>query len=150
MKAALDTSVLVSALHRAHPRHEDARAWLEAAMHRGAVAFVTTHARAETWSVLSRIPGPNRLSPARVRDMVRRIEDIVTVVPLDTSDYRGAIDRCADRGFSSGVVFDALHLVAAERVGAELLLTFNLDDFVRLRDRVTPRIVSPSELAPTA
>ncbi len=150
MKAALDTSVLVSALHRAHPHHEDARAWLEAAMRKDAVAFVTTHALAETWSVLSRIAGPNRLSPARVRDMVRRIEDIVTVVPLDTSDYRGAIDRCADRGFSSGVVFDALHLVAAERVGAELLLTFNLSDFVRLQGQATPRIVSPSEVAPTA
>ena len=59
MKAAIDTSVLVSALHRAHPHHEDARAWLEAAMRNDAIAFVTTHALAETWSVLSRIPGPN-------------------------------------------------------------------------------------------
>ena len=117
LKAAIDTSVLVSALHRDHPHHEDARAWLEATLRKDVVALVTTHALAETWSVLSRIPGPNRLSPARVRDMVRRIEDIVTVVPLD--------------------------------VGADLLLTFNLNDFVRLQSHATPHIVSPSEVAPT-
>ncbi|HET6362049.1 MAG TPA: hypothetical protein VFH11_08325 [Gemmatimonadota bacterium] len=35
-------------------------------------------------------------------------------------------------GFTGGVVYDALHLQAAEKSGAESLVTFNRWDFDRL------------------
>jgi predicted nucleic acid-binding protein len=35
-------------------------------------------------------------------------------------------------GFTGGVVYDALHLQAAEKAGAKTLVTFNRRDFDRL------------------
>ena len=67
------------------------------------------------------------------------------VRPLDPAVYDEALQRCADRGFSSGVVFDALHLVAAEHAGADALVTFNGADFLRLASPTSPRIATPGD-----
>jgi hypothetical protein len=59
--------------------------------------------------------------------------------------YEEALQRCTDRGFASGVVFDALHLVGAELAGVDALVTFNDADFVRLAVPTSPRIVVPPD-----
>jgi predicted nucleic acid-binding protein len=43
------------------------------------------------------------------------------------------------------VVYDALHLVEAERAGADVFLTFNPSDFERLAVGLKPRIVVPPD-----
>jgi len=43
-------------------------------------------------------------------------------------------------------VYVALHLVEAERAGADLLLTFNPSDFLRFADGEKPKVVVPSDL----
>jgi hypothetical protein len=42
-------------------------------------------------------------------------------------------------------VYDALHLVEAERAGADLLLTFNPSDFLRLAEGEKPKVVVPPD-----
>jgi predicted nucleic acid-binding protein len=37
-----------------------------------------------------------------------------------------------ERGLRSGSVFDALHVVCAERAGADLIVTNDVEDFERL------------------
>lgn len=59
--------------------------------------------------------------------------------------YLAATQRCASRGLKSGVVYDALHLVEAERAGADVFLTFNPSDFERLAVGLKPRIVVPPD-----
>jgi hypothetical protein len=59
--------------------------------------------------------------------------------------YLTAVERCSSRSFRSGAVYDALHLVEAEREGANILLTFNPDDFMRLVDSDHPTIVVPPD-----
>jgi hypothetical protein len=61
---------------------------------------------------------------------------------MDPPVYNEALQRCTDRGFASGVVFDALHLVGAEHAGADALVTFNGADFLRLAS--PPRRASSS------
>jgi hypothetical protein len=43
------------------------------------------------------------------------------------------------------VVFDALHLLDAEQAGAEVFLTFNAPDFLRLSNGASPKIVVPPD-----
>jgi hypothetical protein len=45
----------------------------------------------------------------------------------------------------SGAVYDALHLVEAEREGASILLTFKRDDLTRLVDNEHLAIVVPPD-----
>jgi hypothetical protein len=64
-------------------------------------------------------------------------------VAVDTSVLVAALERCSERGLSSGAIFDAAHVIAAEMAGAERILTFNGGDFRRLAATDTPPIVDP-------
>lgn len=149
MKLLFDTSVLVAALHAGHEHHARAKPWLAAVDRSSLDGLITTHAIAETWATLSRLPIAPRLTPAQAFQVVARLDQAFSVVALDLDLYRGAIDRCAGRGFSSGSVFDALHLVAAEREKVDSLLTFNQRDFERLTVSSSPEILVPPESPPT-
>lgn len=95
------------------------------------------------YNVLTRIPGS--LSPRDTEIVVARLTSRAKVVPLTAGDYSTAVSRCADRGVVSGAVFDALHVIAAERLGANVILTFNPGDFERLVDSDRLRVVVPPD-----
>ena len=65
--------------------------------------------------------------------------------PLTWEDYRAAIQRCSDRGLRSGSIYDALHLLVAERCGADLLVTFDTRHLLRLAGATSPQIVAPPD-----
>jgi hypothetical protein len=85
------------------------------------------------------------VTPQQACSIVKRLEQVFQVVPLDVTAYHDAIERCANRGFSSGAVFDALHLIAAEHHKTDGLLTFNVMDFQRLATPASPRIIVPPD-----
>lgn len=140
---AIDTSVLVAWTVANHPFHARTEPWFEA-IHRGELdAVACAHALAELYSVLTKIP--EGLTPAAARVAVMNIPNRIRVLPLTPSAYQVAVNRCAERSLRSGSIFDALHLVAAERKGASVLLTFNPDDFMRLSEGGTPKVIAPPE-----
>lgn len=142
MKAAIDTSVLVAAHLASHPGHQGAVAWTAALAAGHADGVVTGHALAEVWSVLTKLPILPRIDPASARKVVVEIISAVEVVSLTEALYLDALDRCVAHGARSGAVFDALHLISAERAGADIMLTLNEKDFVRLAEPDSPRILS--------
>jgi predicted nucleic acid-binding protein len=143
MLLALDTSVIVAGALVSHVFHPRALVW-QAAIHRGDVqAMICAHALAEVYSVLSKLPGG--LSPTAARILVSRVARQMRVVAPLPESYLAATERCASRGLKSGVIFDALHLIEAERTGADVFLTFNPSDFERLAAGSKPRIVVPPD-----
>jgi predicted nucleic acid-binding protein len=140
MTTALDTSVVVAALVRAHPHHARARPWLSS---KQATTVVAAHALAEAWATITALPLEPRVTGAQASEMVRRLRKRVTVIAMSETIYRQAIDRCVLRGLRSGAIYDALHLVAAEARRADTLLTFNVADFVRLAQGTRPEIRVP-------
>src|SRR5689334_5184511 len=99
----------------------------------------------ETWSVLTRLPIKPRITPAAAWAAIRRLRAVLSLVPPTEHTYRAALARCTLRELTSGVVFDALHLITAEEARADILLTFNQGDFIRLVDKESPRIVVPPD-----
>jgi predicted nucleic acid-binding protein len=148
MKVGFDTSVLVSGLVAAHPQHARARRWLVAARAGGVEAMMSWHAIAETWSVLTRLPLAPAISGELARDLLHTLRTFIEPVTPDEGCYQAALARCAARGLRSGAVYDALHLVAAERMHADLLLTWNRYDFERLAAKSGPMIASPDDEPP--
>lgn len=142
---AFDTSVLVAGLHQVHPHHRRALAWIDAVAEGRGTGLVTWHTLAELWSVLTRLPSSARPSPEQALQIVHRVRDVFDVRSLEPAIYDEALRRCADRGFSSGVIFDALHLIAAEHAVADALVTFNSADFLRLALPTSPRILVPPD-----
>ena len=145
MQVAFDTSVLVAALVASHPMHARAMAWVSAAVRREIVGECSWHAVAETWSVLTRLPTSPPISGAMADIALGRLTERVVPVALEAEVYRAAIRRCAERGLRSGALFDALHLLCAEAAGAEVFLTFNPSDFIRLSRDGGPEITVPPD-----
>jgi predicted nucleic acid-binding protein len=119
--------------------------WIDAVLDQRITGVVTWHALAEIWSVLTRMPAPARLSPEQAMRVVRRVQGVLQLHQMEPAVYNEALQRCSDRGFASGVVFDALHLVGAEHAGADALVTFNGADFLRLASPTSPRIIIPPD-----
>jgi len=145
VKVAFDTSVLVAASLVDHPHRARALAWLEAARNEELEGITTAHALAEVWATLTALPVEPRVAPAVAIRVVERLASHLRTIEVGWSVYRSALERCTDRGFRSGAVYDALHLAAAESEGANVLLTFNTADFLRLAGEGEPRIIAPPD-----
>ncbi len=134
MLVLFDTSVLVSAVVAQLPRHSTAFASFSHYTGADHVAACTTHTLAETYATLTALPLPRRIQPAEALKLIEaNFIARLRVIDLTARDYEDALRRVASLGLASGVIYDALHLIAAERIGCERLYTYNLSRFNRLQ-----------------
>jgi toxin FitB len=105
---ALDTSVAVPLLVRTHKAHAAVVRWWD-----GRRIALCGHALAETYSVLTRLPGDIRLRPL---DAARLIEERFPTALTLSAEVAGRLpDTLARLGIAGGAVYDALvGLAAAE------------------------------------
>jgi predicted nucleic acid-binding protein len=99
----------------------------------GREGVCSTHVLAECYSVMTALPLRRRISPVDTEQLIREtVIGRLTVISLGTDEYLEAIDRVSGKGLVSGIVYDALHLIAAERAECERIFTFNVEHFLRL------------------
>lgn len=110
---ALDTSAAVPYLLRSHAAHGAARGHVG-----GRRPTLTGHSLAETYSVLTRLPGDARLAPL---DAVILIEaNFGEAALLDPETAASIPSVLAPIGVAGGAVYDALVALAARRAGLPL------------------------------
>jgi toxin FitB len=110
---AVDTSVAVPLLVRSHHDHADVVRWWN-----GQEIALSGHALAETYSVLTRLPGDARLSPA---DAARLLNArFASPLVLNSSPARKLPDTLSRLGIAGGAVYDALVALAAKQHGIAL------------------------------
>ena len=144
MRVLLDTSVLVAALVRSHPRHGEARPWIARALAGEVELVVAAHTLAELHATLTTLPVKPRISPetaGRLRD--DNLPKGAEIVALTAADYRAVLRSTVDRGLAGGVIYDALIARAAEQAGVERLVTLNESHFRRAWPDGTGRITGP-------
>lgn len=113
-RVALDTSVAVALLVSSHPAHRGTVRALDSR-----TPVLTGHSLAETYSVLTRLPGDARVSPA---DVVLLFDDTFDpAVCLSPAVAADVPQRLAARQVSGGAVYDALVGLAASEAGLTLL-----------------------------
>jgi predicted nucleic acid-binding protein len=84
---------------------------------------------------MTTLPLRRRINPLDARQLVQdTVIGRLAVLPLGIDEYRKAIDRVSSKGLVSGIIYDALHLIAAERASCERIFTFNVDHFRKLGD----------------
>jgi predicted nucleic acid-binding protein len=107
---AVDTSVTVPLLVAGHEQHGQVAEWA-----RGRTLCLSGHSLAETYAVLTRLPGDARVSAP---DAVRLIDDnFVQPLALTARASRVSHRECASKGVTGGATYDALVALAArERV----------------------------------
>jgi toxin FitB len=109
----LDTSVAIPLLVRTHAAHAEVVGWW-----RGRDVALCGHALAETYSVLTRLPGDLRLAPADAGRLLS--ERFVTPLPLGSATAARIPELLGRLGIAGGAVYDALVALAALEHGAEL------------------------------
>jgi toxin FitB len=110
---AIDTSVAIPLLVRSHNDHAAVVRWWS-----GQEVALSGHALAETYSVLTRLPGDARLAPADAA----RLLDARFSPPLLLSSSRSQKlpDTLSRLGIAGGAVYDALVALAAKEHPATL------------------------------
>ena len=111
----VDTSVAVAAALPWHEAHAVARSALPRTRPR-----LIAQVAIETYSVLTRLPAPQRVPAAVARDYLR---DAFTFPPhvLRAESYDGLIDLSAAEGIAGGAIYDAIVAATAKQEGAMLL-----------------------------
>lgn len=105
-RVALDTSAAVPYVMRSHDAHAVTRRLLS-----GRRAALTGHSLAETYSVLTRLPGDARLSAA---DAVRLLDaNFDQPALLDVKTAASLPSQLAPLGIAGGAVYDAMVALAA-------------------------------------
>lgn len=108
-----DTSVAVPLLVQTHHAHAAVARWWD-----GREVALSGHALAETYSVLTRLPGGLRLAPADAARLIA--ERFVEPLVLGPEVARRLPEVLSRLGIAGGAVYDALVALAAVEHGASL------------------------------
>jgi predicted nucleic acid-binding protein len=110
---AVDTSVAVPLLVRSHQHHAEVVRWWD-----GQELTLSGHALAETYSVLTRLPGDARLSG---EDAARLLDArFTTPLTLSGQTARTVHATLSSLGIVGGAVYDGLVALAAKEHGVAL------------------------------
>ena len=126
-----DTNCIVAAVCDWHEHHSRALGEIRRRLAAGQIMVIAGPTLIESYSVLTRLPPPRRLSPRQA--VVLLDEDFLThagdVVVLSAMDYRETARMSARRGVAGGRIYDATIAACARIARANVLLTFNASDF---------------------
>jgi predicted nucleic acid-binding protein len=98
---------------------------------------------AEVYATMTALPLKPAMPPEQALLFVEEIRDRLTTVTLDSDEYFDALQTSADRGLSSGRVYDALLLRCAAKVKARTIYTFNVRHFQAIAPELADRIRTP-------
>lgn len=136
-----DTSVLVAAALKSHPRHVPC--FELAARMTPATTRVGAHSLAEMYVTLSSLPKPHRIDPVTTMSLVEDARAAAKIVSLNTEEYLEVLRGLAPRGLSGAIAYDALLMACARKSGAKSIYTLNARHFVLVAPDLASRIIEP-------
>jgi predicted nucleic acid-binding protein len=136
-----DTSVLVATALLQHPQHQPSL--LAYAHARKTSSFCGAHSLAELYATLTRLPGSQRLSCEEASLFLQDVRKRLSVITLGEEDYVKTISSLVSAQIAGAAVYDALLARCALKSGAEVLYTWDVDDFRRLGPEIAKRVQRP-------
>ena len=137
----LDTSVLIATAQVSHERHAPSRElWNRCTRHVAAVSF---HTISELYNTLTAMPPTLRLSPRNTDLALETFLLRLTPVTLSAEEHIETVRRAANLGHSGGMIYDALHMACARKIGAEQIYTWNVRHFRMIEPDLADRVVTP-------
>ena len=141
MKEFFDTSVLIGAFWRGHPQHEASLKLVSAANKRKSAC--AAHTLAEVFATMTALPVKDVIPPEQALLFVHEVRDRFAIVTLTEDEYFSTIEQAAERGFTSGRIYDALLLACAAKIKAEVIYTWNLKHFKSINRNLADRVTTP-------
>jgi len=141
MKVFFDTSVLVAAALKQHPHHRRSLAAIAETDRQ--TACCGAHSLAELYSVLTRLPGNDRLGGDQALLVLDGVEQKMEVISLTAREYSAAINESSAAGVLGGRIYDALLAECALKARATRILTWNVAHFRSLRPEISVKVHTP-------
>ena len=141
MREFFDSSVLIAAFWGGHAKHSPSIKCLSNADKRHSSCSIQS--LAEIYAVMSSLPVAPGIPPEQVMLFVEEVRSRLTLVSLDEKEYFQTFQRCVDRGFTSGRIYDALLLSCAAKSGAQTIFTWDLKHFRATARELAERIRTP-------
>ena len=130
MTVFLDTNVVVASVSELHEHHERSFPILQRVQNKHDEGYVSAHSLLELYAVLTKLPGSMRHSPEQaLLSIEENVVKYFTTVSLQGEDYPALVRRAGLGGLQGGTIFDALLLMAAEKVELDRIYTFNRKHF---------------------
>jgi len=144
LRVLFDSSVLVPVFYADHIHHEpSAQAFLAA---RKDDSFCALRSLGEIYATLTGLPLRPRIVGPEAMTAIREIRKRLTVVSLSDEEYVATLQELSDVGIVGGAAYDALIARCALKMGAEIILTWNVKHFVRFGEVTARRVRTPLEL----
>lgn len=141
VRAFLDTSVLVAAFYGDHEHHEPSLALL--ANQQKSTGCTAAHCLAEVYSVLTGMPGRDRVSPHEALLFLGDVRQRLATVTLDEIEYFAVLEGTAATAVAGGAVYDAIIAHCALKAKAQTLYTWNVRHFRRFGEQISSRVREP-------
>jgi predicted nucleic acid-binding protein len=78
--------------------------------------------------------------------VVKQIRDRLTLISLTEQEYISTLDSVASASIVGGALYDAFIAQCALKANADVLLTWNVRDFVRLGSQIHRVVKTPLEI----
>jgi predicted nucleic acid-binding protein len=141
-----DSNVIIAALVQSHSHHVPALSSLVSVQKRANEGFLSAHALAESYVLLSRALYPDFVSTSEAWNAIStNILPFFSIVTLTAQDYQRLLERSASKGIAGAKAYDALHIHAAIKAKCDRLFTFNVKHFRQLAPpEYSERVVLPN------
>jgi len=143
LKRFFDSSVLIPVFYADHPQHAISANLFRVA---GKDDFCALRTLGEVYTALTGLPLRPRITGPEGLAIVRQIRERLTLISLSEAEYLSALERASSETIVGAAAYDALIAQCALKVGAEVLLTWNVRDFTRLGPAVARLVNTPLEL----
>lgn len=141
MREFFDTSVLIAAFWGGHANHEASiQQFAKAEKKHSSCA---AHTLAEVYATMTALPVKPLIPPEQVLLFVEEIRKRLSLVSLEPEEYYESLQRAADRGLTSGRIYDALLMSCAAKAKAEVIYTWNLKHFHSIAPQLAPYLRTP-------
>jgi predicted nucleic acid-binding protein len=141
MTEFFDTSVLVASFWRGHRDHEASLKLVAAANKRK--SYCGLHTLAEVYASMTALPVKHVIPPEQALLFVEEVRNRFTVIILNEDEYYATIEQAAERGFTSGRIYDALLLRCAAKAKTEVIYTWNVKHFKVIDPKQAHKIQTP-------
>lgn len=141
MREFFDTSVLIAAFWGGHANHGASIKQFATADKKH--SSCAAHTLAEVYATMTALPVRPLIPPEQVLLFVEEVRKRLRLVSLEPEEYYETIRRAADRGLTSGRIYDALLMSCAAKSKAEIIYTWNLKHFHSIAPELAPYIRTP-------
>ncbi len=136
-----DSNILIAALVARHTYHVVASDLLNSIpAGRGTCA---AHSLAETYNTLTNRPRGYGVPPRDAAQLIRHVMKKYATVSLTPDEILDAIESTAEQELAGPIIYDALLMACARKIGADAIYTYNVRHFRLVAPDLASRIMEP-------